>query len=511
MQHEVLLEGTRACLSGCGFVYWLYAVDNLHRATRGRALALDRGLFAFLAGLFCFVELAMTYGYGGKTSAALNPLLYAVAAGTVVFYARALRDCLAGGKSMLQLLTGLGGLTAALALASLALFMAGGELPMSVGAAHGSSPLLLAMTGGRSVQPSGLFTVMMLLGLVTQVTLLGAMLTGFARGRYRDLPILFGVLATSVALCVELGLLVFSPQHFVLLLFAGNLPEVIRSTALDRRNQHQAVLAAIGLVAESEHRRVEQLAAANRALQDSQDQLVQASKLSALGMMASTIAHEIRSPLAAVTMGAELLQRQSAHAAINDDNFALSMRAILSGAERCQRTVDSLLSFSRRSEGPLEPVDLRVTVFDTMEVAHIALRRKRVKVDVELEPGAMQVLGDSNRIGQVLLNLLVNAADATEKGGRLTVRGGPNGAEVRLQVVDAGTGIPPEVLDRVFEPFFTTKAVGAGTGLGLSVSNHIMEEHGGRIEVDSQCDVGTTFTLVFPRLEAGVTASGGAA
>jgi two-component system, NtrC family, sensor kinase len=148
----------------------------------------------------------------------------------------------------------------------------------------------------------------------------------------------------------------------------------------------------------------------------------------------------------------------------------------------------------------MEPISLNDAVRRTVRL--IANQKKFEKIDIEelLQEGLPAVRGDMNQIQQVLLNLSLNACAAMPEGGRLTIHTKAIDDRVMLRVGDTGHGIQPELLDRIFEPFFTTQDVGKGTGLGLSVTHGIIEQHGGRIEVQSEVGKGTTFTIYFPAL-----------
>jgi signal transduction histidine kinase len=248
---------------------------------------------------------------------------------------------------------------------------------------------------------------------------------------------------------------------------------------------------------EQELERAEELAALHEQLLAAQEQLVQAAKLAAVGELAAGVAHELNNPLTATLGYASLLE-----AKLEDSEFS---RARLHGwvdqlsesTRRCQDICQRLLSFARMSGGEHEAVDVGEVVRSTASLLRHQLDRHGAELCTELD-GDLLVQGSRGQLEQVVTNLLMNACQALDGAGSITVRGQCLDDEVRLQVIDDGPGMDPDVRDRIFEPFFTTKPEGSGTGLGLSVSAGIVREHGGRIEVASEPDQGATFTVSLP-------------
>ena len=167
------------------------------------------------------------------------------------------------------------------------------------------------------------------------------------------------------------------------------------------------------------------------------------------------------------------------------------------GVSRVRQIIEDLKDFSRAGEGEREALDLNRAMERTLNIVHNELK---YKAEVVLELGELPpVECQASQIGQVMMNLLVNAAQAIEGQGRIVIRTGTQGAEqVWFEVEDTGQGIEPEVLRHIFDPFYTTKPVGEGTGLGLSISYGIVQRHGGGIEVDSHPGQGTRFRVVLP-------------
>ena len=222
--------------------------------------------------------------------------------------------------------------------------------------------------------------------------------------------------------------------------------------------------------------------------------LVQADKLSSIGMLAAGVAHEVNTPLAVISTYAQMLARQVSE----DDQKTRLLEKIAKQTFRASEIVNSLLNFSRTSKSDHDDVDLNRVISDTISLVGHQLEKAGVRTQLDLASGLPAVKGNANKLQQVFLNLVLNARDAMEGGGKLAVRSWADGDTVRVDVSDTGQGIAPEHLARIYDPFFTTKQGRKGTGLGLSVTYGIVQEHGGSIEVESQPGAGTLFHLEFP-------------
>jgi two-component system NtrC family sensor kinase len=310
--------------------------------------------------------------------------------------------------------------------------------------------------------------------------------------------------------------------------------QVVRDVT-DRVESHEALRRnAVELAAVAASR-----ATAYSALQDAYDELkraesrlVQAEKLSALGQLIAGVAHEINNPLAFVGNDLAILQRDvvgllrlirlyrqatpdlaSTHPGLAaeidelaeemDLDYALEHLGGLTGRardglERIRRIVRDLRDFARMDEGELDEADLNPGLASTVNIVAGLARDRDVMVSTELGdiPAVSCVPG---KIHQVVLNLLINAVDASPRGSTVTLRTRPDGPEgIAIEVIDRGAGIPASDRGRIFDPFFTTKPVGQGTGLGLSISYGIVQDHGGRIEVESSPGEGSRFTVHLP-------------
>jgi two-component system NtrC family sensor kinase len=273
-----------------------------------------------------------------------------------------------------------------------------------------------------------------------------------------------------------------------------------------------------------------ELAAAYQDLQTTQDQLLHAEKLASLGRLVAGVAHEINNPISFIYGNLIHLQtyvqrlktlldfddtlplasphreeREQTKRSIDYDYLKEDMERALSssrnGAERIRKIVEALLNFSRVRKATLQDIDLR----EPLENALCILESKiKGNIKVTREYGRTStVQGDPNELSQLFLNLLTNALDAVEGGGKIGVRtygrkDGDNNGRVLVEVQDDGPGIAPADRDRIFEPFFTTKEVGKGTGLGLSIAYSIAKRHKGELSVLDASPRGTLFRVSLP-------------
>jgi two-component system NtrC family sensor kinase len=226
--------------------------------------------------------------------------------------------------------------------------------------------------------------------------------------------------------------------------------------------------------------------------------LVQADKLSSIGLLAAGVAHEVNTPLAVISTYAQMLAKQIS----GDDQKTKLLEKIAKQTFRASEIVNSLLNFSRTSTTDFVDVDVNRVVKETASLIEHQLQKTGVQVRLNLGATAPQVRGNFGKLQQVFLNLFINARDAMPEGGKLTVRTWSEAGFVHVEVADTGHGIAPEHLARIYDPFFTTKGARKGTGLGLSVTYGIVQEHNGIIEVDSHVGSGTRFRLEFPKAGA---------
>jgi two-component system NtrC family sensor kinase len=227
-----------------------------------------------------------------------------------------------------------------------------------------------------------------------------------------------------------------------------------------------------------------------------QEQLVQSSKMAAVGTLTSGIAHELNNPLNNISLTTETLIE-----GIGEYSEAQKLRMlheILTQVERASGTVRNLLDFTR-AEYRLEPISVQGLILTCLKLVNNELLINNVEVETEFAPDLPRVRGNFHDLQQVFINLFLNSIQAMPDGGKLSVSVvSEDGESIRADVQDTGCGIPKEDLDRIFEPFFTTKEVGKGTGLGLSVTYGVVEKLGGQIKVDSEAGKGTKFSVYLP-------------
>src|SRR6266513_1194447 len=233
-----------------------------------------------------------------------------------------------------------------------------------------------------------------------------------------------------------------------------------------------------------------------------QQRLTETEKLAAVGQLAAGVMHEINNPLATILACCEALALRTADLAPPDRHgYDEYLKIIDTEVQRCRRIVESLLDFSRPKGGDKKPTDVNGVVERTLFLLKHHARFKRLNVVRQLATGLPTVLADHERLIQSFMALMLNAMDAMDSRGTLTVRSriNPDRAdEILLEFIDTGTGIKREDLPKIFEPFFTTKPQGRGTGLGLSICYGIIAEHRGRIDVESQVGVGSNFKVYLP-------------
>src|SRR5579883_640619 len=264
------------------------------------------------------------------------------------------------------------------------------------------------------------------------------------------------------------------------------LPEACHRVLDQVRVQREREEALAGLQAKTEE------------LRATTQQLWQAARLAAVGELAASIAHELNNPLATVSLRLETVLAKTGA----DDSRRRPLEMVQQEVERMARLVGNLLQFIRPGRDQVSTVNVCEEIIKTIELTEHYLRKRQVQAEPHFAPNVPLIYADRQHLRQVFLNLFTNAADAMPKGGRLTLRVHPGelaGAPaVVIEVIDTGTGIPAEWLERVFEPFFTTKEEGKGTGLGLAICKRIILQHHGKLELSSMLGTGTTFRITLP-------------
>jgi len=240
------------------------------------------------------------------------------------------------------------------------------------------------------------------------------------------------------------------------------------------------------------------LQAANAELNQVQDQLLRSERLAAIGQLAAGVSHEIDNPVGIILGYAELLLEDLPE----DDPRREDVLAIIDECRRCRRITGGLLGLARTAPEERIAIDLPGLVDNVF----VSLRPQKlfrgIELQLQAEPGLPNIPGDIDRLRQVLVNLLLNAGQALDGRGRIVVSLFSREQEICLRVSDNGPGVPPELRERIFEPFVSSKPKEQGTGLGLPLCRKLVEDHGGRLDLEESTS-GASFLLVFPLLEAG--------
>ncbi len=223
-------------------------------------------------------------------------------------------------------------------------------------------------------------------------------------------------------------------------------------------------------------------------------ELLQSAKMAALGRFAAGIAHEVNNPLAGILNCVRTL--------LGDPEIKGRRRGYLElalkGLQRIENTLKQILSFSGKREFNPQRVDINRLLQESISFTIHRIREEGITLEEKFFPGLIWVWGDPHQLQQVFLNIIANALDAMEPGGRLSISTSLNGQTVEVRFQDTGKGIREEDLERIFDPFFTTKETGKGVGLGLSISYTIIKQHQGDIEIESELNKGTTVTVTLP-------------
>jgi two-component system NtrC family sensor kinase len=226
-----------------------------------------------------------------------------------------------------------------------------------------------------------------------------------------------------------------------------------------------------------------------------QARVAQSERLASLGLLAAGVAHEINNPIGAVLALTALTLEDMPESHPDRENLT----EVLKQSERCRGIVKGLLDFSRQSRGNMQPLDLNTLIKDTLSLIGKQSLFFNIQVVQDLDLELPAVIGDRSQLQQVFMNLLINAVQAMDEKGTITVVTRGSGEErVEVRISDTGHGIPPGQIDKIFDPFFTTKESGCGTGLGLSIVYGIVTTHRGTISVESEAGKGSTFTIRLP-------------
>ncbi|MCJ7589589.1 MAG: ATP-binding protein [Candidatus Aminicenantes bacterium] len=224
-----------------------------------------------------------------------------------------------------------------------------------------------------------------------------------------------------------------------------------------------------------------------------QQQLLTSEKLASIGLLSAGVAHEINTPLTGISSYVQMLQKK-----LTDKHYTQILGKIEFQTERVNRIIKNLLSFARNpSTTAFHRVDLKESIYEIISLIDYKLKTMNIALELELAP-LRPLWAQGERLQQVFINIILNALDAMPGGGTLRIVLAEAGGEAVVKIKDSGSGIQPQHLPHIFDPFFTTKGIGKGTGLGLSISYAIINEHEGRISVESEAGKGTCFSIFLP-------------
>lgn len=344
---------------------------------------------------------------------------------------------------------------------------------------------------------------------VTEGKLLGIGFGLLALSGAHDVLVGFGLLPFIVP-CFHFGVLAFVITLAIILERRFSLAhDQLRSYSRDLERRVEERTRDLG-------RKNAELETAMSDLREAQHQLVMREKMASLGDLVAGVAHEVNTPIGAVNSSADVAKRcidklsglvekcPGTEGLRNERSYQQALQLlkentglIESAGDRISRIVRSLRSFARLDEAEFQTVDIHEGLDSTLDLVHHQLKGK-IEVIKNYGASVPKVACYPNQLNQVFMNLLVNAAQAIEDTGTITITTEASGNRVIVSVTDTGRGISSENLDSIFDPGFTTKGVGVGTGLGLSISYQIIEDHNGRIEVSSQPGAGSTFKVILP-------------
>jgi two-component system NtrC family sensor kinase len=328
---------------------------------------------------------------------------------------------------------------------------------------------------------------------------IGVLYTGMLEAKYRDIK--WDMIWTSIGI-TTLGMLI----AFIISLRLGNsiikririlkkATEAIAAGDLDYQLSPDKI-SGFDILDEAFNDMARSLKDHNDQLQKMHQQLAKIEKLTALGEMAASVAHEINNPLGGILLFSNIVLED-----LPEDSPLMreNLQKIIYQTNRCKEIVQGLLDFARTPTGEMFPLQINNVIMTCLKLIKDQAMFHGIKIETRLAENLPETIGDHSRLEEVFLNLFINAADAMKGGGKLTIttkRRSNN--SIRISISDTGKGIDRELLSRIFEPFFTTKAPGQGTGLGLSIAYGIIRKHNGSIDAECKPGKGTTFIICLP-------------
>ncbi|MEE9912797.1 MAG: cache domain-containing protein [Deltaproteobacteria bacterium] len=327
---------------------------------------------------------------------------------------------------------------------------------------------------------------------------IGVLYTGILEAKYRDIK--WDLIWTSIGI-TTLGMLI----AFIISLRLGNTiirririlkkaTEAIAAGNLDYQLSHDKI-SSFDILDEAFNDMARSLKDRNDQLQKMHQQLAKIEKLTALGEMAASVAHEINNPLGGILLFSNIVLEDLPE----DSPMRENLQKIIYQTNRCKEIVQGLLDFARTPTGEMLPLQINEVIRTSLKLIKDQAIFHGIKIETRLTENLPETMGDRSRLEEVFLNLFINAADAMKGSGKLTISTKKRSDHfIRISITDTGEGINKELLSRIFEPFFTTKAPGQGTGLGLSIAYGIIRKHNGTIDAECKPGKGTTFIITLP-------------
>jgi two-component system, NtrC family, sensor kinase len=328
--------------------------------------------------------------------------------------------------------------------------------------------------------------------------LIGVLYTGILEAKYRDIQ--WEMIWINLGI-TTLGMII----AFIISLYLGNTiikririlkkaTEAIASGNLDYKLSPDKI-SGFDMLDEAFNYMSRSLKDHNDQLQKMHHQLAKAEKLTALGEMAAGVAHEINNPLGGILLYSNIVLED-----IPEDSLAReNMQKIIYQTNRCKEIVQSLLDFARTPTSEMLPLQINQIINTSLKLVRDQSMFHGIEIEAKLAENLPETIGDRSRLEEVFLNLFINAADAMNGSGKLTIATGlSTNNSIRILISDTGKGIDKEHLSHIFEPFYTTKEPGQGTGLGLSIAYGIIQKHNGTIDAECNPGTGTTFIISLP-------------
>ncbi len=491
--YSLLVESSRALLFAFTFLYFYQCFLNFQISSLSKVSGqntTNRTLLSFCCGMFSLSEYFITY-CGGEEMAkfALSSIYFFVILVTY-YYKQAMKDYYVGGDRFRKIM-------GAILLTTLAFHVCAStyqilfdpQFPyLTWEQAHSNNPLIVHSYADKIFQPGILFSLMTISYGSTMFCILIAMLFGYARGKYRDKVILFGVILSITTVSFEMYASTFIPEIFFFIAFIGNYPEVSRITIIAQRK----VLTSLGQEIEK-----------NEKLVAIKQQAIERARFKSITNLANGMAHEINNPLAIIAGSMGYIKKHTLNKKLTDDMLLDTVKTVQTTVKRIAKIIGSLRVVSKETdEFKLENIFAKDVLNDVTSICSERYNKNGVVIDIKIETSneMKEFCCDRIQLSQALVNILDNAFDAAIQNEIKWIRVvvSENGTQDVIRITDSGNGISNEIKDKMFDPFFTSKEIGEGMGLGLSIARSTIERHQGTLELDITSK-DTSFVIKIPK------------